>query len=164
MEQKFRDFQTSVEAFQEQVDALSLSDKVITPQKFESLMHELKELNTALDSFKSAPEHSAISYRLQIQHYRSILKQLEVNLTPLKPTLNIPLGKPVNVTELYTVYLEAQRFYLKDDTYTLDEEPFLEFVKKARMRARKYYEGAKTQVAIDLDENGPYIQIKRRAA
>lgn len=163
MSKRFEEFQKEVAAFQEKIDALELSDKALSSEKFDALQKEWGALEIFLDSFNKIPEHSAISYRLQIQHYRSILKQLSINLQNLKPKLNIPLDKPLSMEDLYTYYVQAHQFHQKDDDLTVDQPQFMEAVKKARLKARNYYEGAKTQTSIDVDNQGPFIKIKRRA-
>ena len=164
MSKRFQEFQMEVQTLQEKIDSMDLSEKALTPEKFDALHKELQSLEKHLDTFQKTPEHSAISYRLQIQHYKGILKQLSTNLQSLKPKLNIPVDKPLSGEDLYKYYVQAQQFHQKDDGLTIDEAQFTEALKKARFKARHYYEGAKTQACIDLDDQGPYIKIKRRIA
>lgn len=160
--QKLEEMKKKLIDLQEIIDTYEVKAAEGSLQQYDDLQQKLHDIEKDIKSLSSHPESTAISYRLLLQEHKSQLNQLSQRLTVLQPSLDIPRHQPLSMDALYDAYLKAVRFHLKDDSYSLDKEQFLNAVKAARVKARTYYEGKKTQAAIGIDEKGPYIEITKR--
>lgn len=162
MSDLFESFKNQVASLQEKVDNAELDPSTITAQVSDQLRQELLGLKQILKDLYAEPTPFSISFRLVLQSYKSQLKQLTERINTLTPKLDIPLNHPMPPGQLFEIFVRAKRHELKNDKFSIDPDAFLETVKQIRLKARKYYKGAKTQVALGMDNQGVFVSIKRR--